>query len=396
MSSALQPEGLIEVPARGLQAGMYVAALDRPWEETPFALQGFHVNGTRDVELVARYCSYVYVDPQRRVLPPAAARQASEAPQDEGLQILPRPFRSAREDLESADKALRRVFDRLTRSGHLEMQALRGAIDPVVKGVLRDPEGMAAMVRLRQRGEYLYDHALSNAVWSAVLGHHLGLVPDDLRRLALGASVLDVGMTRLERDPQGKPGPLSDPERRAVREHVRLGVEMLAEAGEVDAAVLELVRCHHERFDGSGYPRGLGGYDIPLLARVAGLVDTYDAMITPRAHAPARTSFEAVQELWHGQGEQFQQELIEQFIQAIGLFPTGAMVELCSGEVAIVVAQNASRRMRPTVILVLDSHKRRHGELALLDLGDAAAADLWIRRELQPGAHGVHPDEFFL
>lgn len=400
MSDVPVPEGLIEVPARALQAGMYVAAIDRPWEQTPFALQGFHVNTARDIELVARYCAYVYVDPQRRVLaPPAPPRKAARnAPQD-ALELLPQEFRAAREDVDSADKALRKVFDQLTRGGHLDLQALRGVIDPVVKGVLRNPEAMAAMVRIRRRGDYLYDHALSNSVWSAVFGHHLGIVPADLRKVALAASVLDVGMTRLDRDPQSKPGPLTEPERRAVREHVRLSVEMLQSAGEADVQVLDVVRCHHERFDGSGYPQGLAGHDIPILARVASLTDTYDAMITPRAYAPARTSFEAVQELWDGQVGLFQRELIEQFIQAIGLFPTGSLVELSNGAVAIVVEQNGSRRMRPKVVLVLDAQKRRHDKLRIVDLcagADGSDGDLWIRRELAPGAHGVHPEEFFL
>lgn len=399
MSIAPIPEGLIEVPVRALQAGMYVAAIDRPWEETPFALQGFHLNTRRDIELVARYCNYVYVDQRRRMTIAPAPREARSNDGGNALELLPREFKAAKTDIDTADKAMRKVFDQLARGGQLEISALRQAIDPVVKGVLRDAEAMAALVRVRRRGEYLYNHCLCNAVWSAVLGHHLGIVPADLQRVALGASMLDVGMTRLERDPQSKPGPLSPDEVRAVREHVRLGVELIERSGEVDAAVLDVVRCHHERFDGSGYPRGLAGYDIPILARIAGLVDTYDAMITNRAHAPSRTSFEVVQDLWDAQSNLFQRELIEQFIQAIGLFPTGALVELSTGEVAIVVEQNESRRMRPKVIVVLDEHKRRHPRFLVVDLiGEnvRGGQELFIRRELHPGTHGVHPDEFFL
>lgn len=399
MSIAPIPEGLLEVSVRALQAGMYVAAIDRPWEETPFALQGFHVNTRRDIELVARYCSHVHVDQRRRMTILPAPRESRSSDGGKALQLLPKEFKAARADIDTADKAMRKVFHQLARGGQLEISALRQAIDPVVKGVLRDADAMAALVRVRRRGEYLYNHCLCNAVWSAVLGHQLGILPADLHRVALGASMLDVGMTRLERDPQNKPGPLSPEEVRAVREHVQFGVELIQRSGEADAAVLDVVRCHHERFDGSGYPRGLAGYDIPILARIAGLVDTYDAMITTRAHAPSRTSFEVVQDLWDGQSKQFQRELIEQFIQAIGLFPTGALVELSTGEVAIVVGQNDSRRMRPKVIVVLDQHKRQHPRFEVVDLiGEnvRGGQELFIRRELHPGTHGVHPEEFFL
>lgn len=257
---------------------------------------------------------------------------------------------------------------------------------------------MAALVRIRRHGDYLYDHSLCNAVWSAVLGRHLGLPPDDLGCLALGASLVDVGMTRLEVNPVAKPAALSAGEMAAVRRHVALGADLVRAAG-VDRRVLEVVQNHHERFDGSGYPQRLSGHDIPVLARIAGLVDTYDAMITPRPHAPGRTSFEAVQELWDGGAAHFQRELVEQFIQAIGLFPTGAVVELNTGEVGIVVAQNESRRLKPSVMLVLDCNKRRRADLRVVDLATEEPADggeQWVRSELQPGSHGVHPDEFFL
>ena len=127
-------------------------------------------------------------------------------------------------------------------------------------------------------------------------------------------------------------------------------------------------------------------------------MDAYDAMITPRPHAPSRTSFEAMQELWDGESTRFQRELVEQFIQAIGLFPTGALVELSSGEVGIVVSQNEARRLKPRVMLVLDAAKRRYRQLQVVDLSaqPPGQAELWIRAELHEGAHGVHPDEFFL
>lgn len=400
MPSLPAADGLIVMPARALKPGMYVAAIDRPWSETPFALQGFHVNSAEDVDLVNRYCNEVSVDPARRVAVRDVPRPRRANRADGSLELLPAAFKAeANADLDSADRAIRKVFGQLKRGGGLEIRALQSVVDPLVKHVLQDSNAMAALVRIRRHGDYLYNHSLCNAVWSAVLGRHLGLPPDDLACLALGASLVDVGMTRLDVDPVAKPAALSADEMAAVRRHVELGVGLVRATPGVDCRVLEVVQNHHERFDGSGYPRSLSGHDIPVLARIAGLVDTYDAMITPRPHAPGRTSFEAVQELWDGAPGRFQRELVEQFIQAIGLFPTGAVVQLNTGEVGVVVAQNEIRRLKPRVMLVLDRNKRRRQTLEIVDLAaDDGTRDeeLWIRFELQAGAHGVHPDEFFL
>jgi hypothetical protein len=141
------------------------------------------------------------------------------------------------------------------------------------------------------------------------------------------------------------------------------------------------------------------GASIPLLARIAGLVDTYDAMITPRPYAPARTSHEATLELLDCKGKQFQESLVEQFVQAIGLFPTGTMVELNTGEVAIVVTQNATRRLKPELVIVLNSAKERLEHAKVLDLANqsiAAEGERWITRELLAGTYGISSEDFFI
>jgi hypothetical protein len=151
--------------------------------------------------------------------------------------------------------------------------------------------------------------------------------------------------------------------------------------------------------DGSGYPRGLDGASIPLLARIAGLVDAYDAMITPRPYASPRTSHEAVQELIDSKGTAFQEALVEQFVQAIGLFPTGALVELNTGEVAIVVKQNTARRLKPEVVVVLDEAKRGKDVLDLVDLAEqdlSKEVERWVARELLAGTYGINSEEYFI
>ena len=392
---------LLEVPAGSLQPGMYVSRLDRPWLETPFAVQGFYIRDRADADLVARHCVFVMVDPRRYNRQMQSAPPAGRPKTYKDRTSLKRETAMARIELESASDAMRKVFDQLRSGRHLNMKVMEQIIDPLIGSVLRNSEAMAALIRIKAKGDYLFNHSIANAVWSSVLGRQLGLPKDQLRRLALGAAVVDVGMTRLEESIMVSSGPLTDAARSHVREHVAFGAEMLDGPDGVHADVLAVIAGHHERFNGSGYPYGRKGMDIPLFARIVGLVDSYDAMITTRPHAAARSSFEAIQELTDLKGELFQAELVEQFMQAIGLFPTGSIVELNTGEAGVVVAQNPLRRLRPKVVVILDAQKQRHQKLVVVDLAKYGIevdgpADLWITHELESGAYGIKPDEYFL
>ena len=308
-------------------------------------------------------------------------------------------FQQAKLSFESAADTLDKVFDSLSNGRHLEMEIVREAINPLIQGVFRNQEAVAALLRLKESGEYRYHHGISMALWGAILGRHLGLHRDELEKLAVGCAMCDVGMTELPTELLDQPQKLSREQRDIVQAHPLMGAQMVAESKDVDFEILAIIENHHERMDGSGYPRGMEGAAIPLLARIAGLVDTYDAMITTRPYAPARTSHEAAQELLDGKGTVFQEALVEQFIQAIGLFPTGTLVELNTGEVAIVVRQSATRRLKPEIVVVLCPDKKKKNVLELVDLFDQDAnleGERWIARELLSGAYGVNSEEYFI
>ena len=136
-------------------------------------------------------------------------------------------------------------------------------------------------------------------------------------------------------------------ERTIVKKHVAVGLDLVKNALGLNADVLAMIQHHHERHDGSGYPQGLTGADMPVFGRIAGLIDCFDAMTTKRPYAPAKSAYDAVRELNGLSGTGFQRELVEQFVQAVGMFPTGSLVELNTGEVAVVIEQNRVRRLRP-------------------------------------------------
>jgi hypothetical protein len=162
-----------------------------------------------------------------------------------------------------------------------------------------------------------------------------------------------------------------------------------------------MVAGHHERYNGTGYPRGLSGGKIPVFARIAGIVDAYDAMTTPRPYAITMSTYDAIRQLNKLAGVEFPEEVVEQFVQAIGVFPVGTLVELNTAEVGIVIAQNRVRRLRPKVMLLLDSNKTPLPNFRIVDLrhqlaDDSGDSSLWIEQGLAPGDYGLDPSEYYL
>ena len=391
-----------KIPVAELAVGMYVSELDRPWLETPFLFQGFYVQSDEEVAAVRSHCRQVTVDTERdEDRPQPLAMRRPPRPPAEAMRELKVEIKQASGVHVSVAATIENVMGELKNAGKLDVHKLEAAVLPMVDSVLRNPAAMSCLMRIRRKGGYLYSHSLASSVWATALGREIGLERDALRVVALGAMLLDIGKTRIPEEILGKPGKLDAGELALMRRHVEFSLEIVEEAGEVDPRVLEMVAHHHERHDGSGYPRGLKGDDIPVYGRIAGVVDTYDAMITSRPYASTQSSYGALRQLRSLAGTEFQPELVDQFTQAIGMFPTGTLVLLNTGEVAVVTAQSRVRRLRPEIMIILDAEKQPLADYRVVDLNQVSAtadnqASLWIEQGLEPGAYGVDPAEYYL
>ncbi len=400
MMTYTPPPGLLKVPIGTLEIGMYIAAVDRPWLETPFAVQGFHIESELDIDFVAQHCQYVYIDPrihprgkyEKRVTPLSVPKNTTS---------LKSELRQANVDLESTSQAIEKVFKQVRANRHVDLRAMQKIVTPLIDSVLRNHEAIAALLRMKEKDNYFYQHCISTAVWAVLMGRHAGFDKDDLKVLVLGTFMIDIGMIDVPDSILQKKGELTDEERTLIHKHVDTGIGIVKQSGMTDRRVLEIIHCHHERFDGSGYPVGRTISEIPLTARIAGIADTYDAMMTPRPYQVSRSAFEATQELSDLKGTLFQPELIELFIQAIGIFPTGSIVELNTGEVGIVVAQNPTRRLKPQIIVVLNSEKQRYKTPIAINLDShvrvhESGNEVWITKDLNAGSYGLDAANYFL
>ncbi len=391
---------LVKLSATNLEPGMFVAELDRPWLETPFTLQGFVVRDAEEINYVSNYVDHVYVDADYTgARQPLTLAVSNTEPKPAIRLSLKDEFNRAAVAFKKAAQALDATFHGLRSGSDMDICDVQAALKPMIDAVFRNQDAVAALVRLQDNIEYRPYHGVAMAVWAVILGRQIGLSRSELEKLATACSLCDVGMTQLPAELLDQAENLTDAQRRIIRAHPSMSANLLAGVRNIDRDIIEIIENHHERLDGSGYPLAAEGPSIPLLARIAGLADAYDAMITPRPYAKARTSNEAMVELLERSGYQFQEALVEQFVQAIGLFPTGAMVELNTGEVAIVTAQNITRRLKPEIMIVLNGAKARRTMPKIVDLADqaiAAEGERWISRELLSGTYDTTSEEFFI
>ena len=405
------------ISVRGLELGMFVSRLDRPWLETPFLMQGFQVTSDEDLQKLQRMCSHVYVDIQLGKSPDPRFIELDTTDlveaahgRDEFIDLrktqweVKTDFKTELGHAAIAHDVLQRgieeVMEDLKNGRELDLDKLRHGVDAMIDSITRNPSAFNWLKEIKRKDDYGYQHALGCSVWAASFGRHLGLEREDLRELALGGLLFDVGKTRLPGALLSKQQRLDADEAKLMQRHVEFGVEVLAKTPGISPAVIEMVATHHERHNGMGYPLGLSGTQIPINGRIIGLIDSYDALRSVRAHASGLSPHQAVAELYKLRGTLFQAELVEQFIQTCGIYPTGSLVELSNGQVGVVTAVHSLKRLRPSIMLLLDEDKVPLDQFHTIELGevmqDAGGQPLSIKHGLPPRAYGIDPAELFL
>jgi len=302
---------------------------------------------------------------------------------------------NAKNIVDEVNQQITQTFDDLKNNNDLNISSLKEAVSQTVNSVVRNPTALKLVVTLKKSDQYSYSHALATSVWCAQFGRQLGLEKRSIEDLSLGGLLLDIGKIDIHDNLLAKSTPLTIKEIKILRSHVDSSVKMLENYPEISQNVMRMVATHHERADGSGYPKGLLNNDIPIFGRIAGIVDSFDAMTSKRPFSSAAlTPHEAIGNLYEMRGSLFQPELVEQFIQTVGMYPTGTLVELNTGEIAVVTAINGLKRLKPTVMLILDENKKPYNEFNSLNISQQEGYS--IRKTLKHGAYDIKMDDLFL
>lgn len=309
----------------------------------------------------------------------------------------------ARHAFKSGETALNALIEDIRHGNTLDMDAVAGAVDSMVDSVLDNPDAMMWIARLREEDIQVYHHGVRVALYLVALGRHLGFPRQELSYLGQIGMLADVGKTKIPRALLEKPGLLSAAEFGLVKEHVNLSLHILNSGPALPPQVLQGISQHHERIDGSGYPNQLKGDKISIYGKMAAIADSFAALITPRPYAKASAPQDALMNLYEWSGTSFHEPLVEQFVQAIGVFPVGSLVELSSGEVAVVIAHNRVRRLEPRVLVLSEPDKtplevpiERDLYQESKDSRGRQKKSLRIVRGLPAGTHGFKLQDYYL
>ncbi|MZP30376.1 HD domain-containing protein [Heliobacterium undosum] len=252
-------------------------------------------------------------------------------------------------DLSSAKKSVEMLVDELIRN----------------RGVLLDVSA------LHDYDEYTFSHCVSVCVLSIIIGMSAGLSREELAILGMGALLHDIGKTRIPVEILNKPGKLTAEEYGIMKQHTRFGYDLLRKSTSLLSA--HVAFQHQEKFDGTGYPRGVKGADIHLFGRISAVADVYDALTSRRPYRQPMPGNKAYEYIWSQSGTHFDPAMVRHFCGTVAIYPNGSLVELCDGKKGLVVKQNAGWPLRPVVCLLEDNRVSE-----IIDLMDEARTGLVI------------------
>jgi HD-GYP domain-containing protein (c-di-GMP phosphodiesterase class II) len=237
-------------------------------------------------------------------------------------------------------------------------------VEKLISNILNNEEIVASLCDVRSIDEYTFSHSVNVSVISIVTGLGIGMKGDSLRDLGIGALLHDLGKIMIDDTILKKPGSLTSAEYDEVKRHTQYGYEILNNSEKISRDACDIALSHHERLDGSGYPKKLKGSDIQVPARIVAIADVYDALTTDRVYRRKMMPHDVLDYLLSLGGKHFDKNLLDAFVRHIAYYPVGTAVILNSGEKGLVSEYNPYFPNRPVVRVVMDEngHTIRNGK----------------------------------
>ena len=263
---------------------------------------------------------------------------------------------------------LTRISEEMLAARPLDLDVTREVVQAVYDSMQKNPDILLWMTNMQMPYEHHACHSFNVAVLSMLFGRHRGKTRASLMALGTGGMLHDIGKTRISPELLDKPCALDPDERDIVRRHAQEGYKALNATGRLTEDVLDIVRCHHERADGNGYPGGMFGDSIPELARIVAIADAYDSITYGYGYRKPLTPTEALHILKTQAAEEYGEDLVEDFIRCMGAYPVGSVVELNSGAIVMVIASNPQARLKPKVMNLCNEDGKFEKPRMLTDL----------------------------
>lgn len=375
----------IKVDVSQLKKGMFVSELDRPWTETSFLLQGVLIEGAEEISEFQQSCEHVFIDaeksdqslyPHLRSLSsftqPVTTANNSVAHESDQADLEQHTFIKELKVARKLHSRTRSYVDQALEDVRLgqavDTDAAKEIVSEIANSITRSPHALVWLTNMKERDEYTSIHCMNVCVMSVSFGRTLGMEKAELEVLGLGGLLHDLGKMRVPLEILNKPGKLTFEEFEVMKTHPMQGYSMLKEQNDLPSEVLDIVKHHHERRNGKGYPEQLDGDQINNMTRIVAIVDVYDAITSDRCYHDAISPYDALKNMYEWVKEDFDKDMIEKFIKCLGIYPIGCVVELNMGHVGIVVSASEKSKLRPILMLVENSKHEKFPKPKIINL----------------------------
>jgi putative nucleotidyltransferase with HDIG domain len=364
-----------------LAVGMYIHALCGNWIDHPFWKERFLLSDPEDILRIERSAiTEVLIDTAKGGDVSVASLPAPALSNTSAPAVVSMP---ASMDVEvsraflictRAKAAVTSMFNDARMGQAINTRESESLVEEISSSVMRHPHALISLSRLKNSDEYTYMHSVAVCALMIALARQLKLPDTWIREAGMAGLMHDIGKMTIGTDILNKPGRLTDPEYAAMRLHPEGGLRILQQSGVLNAAAYDVCLHHHEKFDGSGYPFGLQGEQISVLARMAAICDVYDAITSERPYKKAWGPAHSIREMasWSGH---FDEQIFQAFVRTVGIYPVGALVRLQSQRIGVVIEQDEKSLLKPKIMLLISARTRMPLERLVLDLSKAGEAD---------------------
>ena len=404
-----------------LRMGMHLHKLEGAWTDHPFWRARFVIESAADLRRLHECpIAECWIDtrlgldvaevqePSAAPVPPPVLRVGSARSPDAALPSpavpgdTPVVSHSAADEVQRAAAICQRGREAVVAMFHearmgrtIDAESCLPLVEEISRSVSRNPDALVSLARLKTQDNYSYMHSVAVCALMVALGRTLGLDLAGCRAAGLAGLMHDVGKAVMPLEVLNKPGKLTDAEFAVMRSHPERGHALLLEGRGATPEMLDVVLHHHERIDGTGYPRRICGEAFTALARMGAICDVYDAITSNRPYKAGWDPAQSIARMagWKGH---FDPVLFSAFVQSLGIYPTGSVVRLESGRLAVVVEQTPGNLVAPVVKVFFSTRTEMPITPVRLDLSRPASTDRIVGREAGGAAKFPHLNELWV
>ncbi|WP_446808211.1 HD-GYP domain-containing protein [Methylomonas sp. 2BW1-5-20] len=365
-------------------------------EDSPFALDRIVIENHADIQAIQAICDYVYIDVKyQKYFSGAIPTKNTEAKKHLGFS---RSFNQTANTFQRTGNLIKTVLDDIRFGNQFSVSAVKQAVSECVDKVLENPDTMLLLTQLKDQDQYTAQHCMNVCILSILLGRELNFSVEDLNKLGFCGLMHDVGKMKVPLEILNKPGALEDYEMDIMRKHTIYGRNVLMSARDVYPGAVDVAYDHHEHLAGTGYPRGLNKTTLSVFTKMVAVVDSYDAITSDRVYQRGKPHLMALGILVKGMSHHYEANYVTQFINCIGFYPQGNLVELSTGEIGIVVEQNKVDRLKPKILLIQDKNKSPMEEKILdlsLNVSDTDGKRYGVKQVVRAQDYGVDLAKYY-